>query len=37
MADAMTTMIEAQRGFQLASKAIQTQDQILEIANGVKR
>ena len=35
--DAMTDMIEAQRGFQLASKAIQIQDQILEIANQVKR
>jgi flagellar basal-body rod protein FlgG len=34
---AMTDMIEAQRAFQMASKAIQTQDQILEIANGVKR
>ncbi|WP_187369235.1 flagellar hook-basal body protein [Baekduia soli] len=36
-ATAMTDMIEAQRAFQLASKAIQTQDQILEIANQVKR
>jgi flagellar basal-body rod protein FlgG len=34
---AMTDMIEAQRAYQMASKAIQTQDQILEIANGVKR
>lgn len=36
-AQAMTTMIEAQRAFQLASKAITTQDQILEIANQVKK
>ena len=37
MAEAMTGMIEAQRSYQLASKAIQTADQMLEIANGVKR
>jgi flagellar basal-body rod protein FlgG len=36
-AQAMTDMIEAQRAFQMASKAINTQDQILEIANQVKR
>ena len=30
-------MIESQRAFQLASKAIQTADQMMEIANGVKR
>jgi flagellar basal-body rod protein FlgG len=36
-AQAMTDMIEAQRAFQLASKAINTQDQLLEIANQVKR
>jgi flagellar basal-body rod protein FlgG len=36
-ATAMTDMIEAQRAFQLAGKAITTQDQILEIANGVKK
>jgi flagellar basal-body rod protein FlgG len=36
-ATAMTDMIEAQRAFQMASKAIQTQDQILEIANQVKK
>lgn len=36
-AQAMTAMIEAQRAFQLASKAITTQDQILEIASQVKR
>jgi flagellar basal-body rod protein FlgG len=35
--DAMVDMIDAQRGFQLASKAIQMQDQMMEIANQVKR
>jgi flagellar basal-body rod protein FlgG len=37
VSDAMVAMIEAQRSFQLASKAIQTADQMMEIANGVKR
>jgi flagellar basal-body rod protein FlgG len=37
VATAMTDMIEAQRAFQMASKAITTQDQILEIANQVKK
>lgn len=37
MADAMTDLIDAQRGFQLTSKVIQFGDQMLEIANGVKR
>ena len=37
VSDAMVDMIDAQRGYQLASKAIQVQDQILEIANGVKK
>jgi flagellar basal-body rod protein FlgG len=36
-ATAMTDMIEAQRAFQMASKAISTQDQILQIANQVKK
>jgi len=35
--DAMVAMIDAQRSFQLASKAIQLQDQMLEVANQVKR
>jgi flagellar basal-body rod protein FlgG len=34
--DAMTDMMDAQRSFQLASKAVQMQDQLLQIANGVK-
>jgi flagellar basal-body rod protein FlgG len=37
LASAMTEMIESQRAFELASKAIQTQDRIYEIANQVKR
>jgi flagellar basal-body rod protein FlgG len=37
MAEAMVGMIEAQRAFELASKAITTADQMMEIANGVKR
>ena len=37
VSQAMTDMIEAQRAFQMASKAITTQDQILEIANQVKK
>lgn len=37
VADAMTDLIDSQRSYQLASKAIQTADQMWEIANGVKR
>jgi flagellar basal-body rod protein FlgG len=37
MGDAMVDMMDAQRSFELASKAINMQDQILGIANGVKR
>jgi flagellar basal-body rod protein FlgG len=37
LADAMTTMMEAQRGYELASKAIEVSDQMLQIANQVKR
>jgi flagellar basal-body rod protein FlgG len=37
MAEAMAEMIEAQRAFELASRAIHTQDRAQEIANGVKR
>jgi len=36
VADAMAGMIEAQRGFQLSSRAVQIQDQLLQIANQVK-
>jgi flagellar basal-body rod protein FlgG len=36
LADAMTQMMESQRSFQMASKAVQMQDQILQIANEVK-
>ena len=37
MAQAMTDMMDAQRSFELASKAIQMSDQVQEIANGIKR
>jgi flagellar basal-body rod protein FlgG len=37
IAEAMVGMIEAQRGFQLASKAFRTQEQILEIINTIRR
>jgi flagellar basal-body rod protein FlgG len=33
----MTQMISAQRGYQMASQAIQYQDQMLQIANGIKK
>jgi flagellar basal-body rod protein FlgG len=36
MAGAMTDMMDAQRSFSLASRAVQMQDQILQIANGVR-
>lgn len=37
MADATVEMMNAQRGFELASRAIQMQDEVLAVANGVKR
>lgn len=37
IADAMVDMMDAQRSYSLASKAIQFQDQVLQIANQVKR
>ncbi len=37
LADAMVDMLDAQRSFSMASRAIQTQDQILAIANEVKK
>ena len=37
LATAMTDLIEAQRGYEMASKAINTQERLLEIANGLKR
>ena len=36
LADAMVDMMQAQRGYQLQSKVIQTQDQLMEIANGIR-
>lgn len=35
--EAMVDLIESQRAFSMASRAVQTQDQMMEIANGVKR
>jgi len=37
MAEAMVSMIESQRAYQLVSKAISTADEMMGIANGVKR
>lgn len=37
LSDALVDMMDAQRGFSLASKAIQMQDEMLGVANGVKR
>lgn len=37
MASAMVQMIESQRAYQLASRAVRMQDQVWEIANQVKR
>jgi flagellar basal-body rod protein FlgG len=37
MSQAMTDLIETQRTYQMTSKAIQAADQMMEIANGVKR
>jgi flagellar basal-body rod protein FlgG len=33
----MSTMIQAERAYEMASKAIQYQDQMLQIANGIKK
>lgn len=37
LGDAMVDLIDAQRSFSLASKVVKTQDELLEIANGIKR
>jgi flagellar basal-body rod protein FlgG len=37
MGDAMVEMIDAQRSFQMASKVITTADEMLSIANGIRR
>jgi flagellar basal-body rod protein FlgG len=37
LTESMTQMMESQRTFQMASKAVQMQDQILQIANEVKQ
>ncbi len=36
LADAMVDMMDAQRSYSMASKAIHMQDQMMEIANGIK-
>ena len=36
LADSMVDMMDAQRAFSMGSRAIQTQDKMMEIANGVK-
>ena len=37
LADAMVNVIDAQRSYQLDAKVITTQDQLMEIANGIRR
>jgi flagellar basal-body rod protein FlgG len=37
VADAMTQMLDAQRSFDLTSRVVKMQDQLLEIANGLRR
>jgi flagellar basal-body rod protein FlgG len=37
LADAMVGVIQAQRGYQLASRAVRVQDQLLEIVNQIRR
>jgi flagellar basal-body rod protein FlgG len=37
VAQDMSTMIQAERAYEMASKAIQYQDQMLQIANGIKK
>jgi flagellar basal-body rod protein FlgG len=37
LASALTQLLDAQRDFQMASRVIHTQDQLLEIANGIRR
>jgi flagellar basal-body rod protein FlgG len=37
IADAMTSLIDAQRSFQMDSRVIQTQDQLMQIANQIRQ
>ncbi|MGN6378751.1 MAG: flagellar hook-basal body protein [Gaiellales bacterium] len=37
LADSMTNMIDAQRSFQMDSRVIQTQDQLMQIANQIRQ
>jgi flagellar basal-body rod protein FlgG len=36
-ADAMVDVLDAQRAFEMSSRTIRTQDQLMEIANGIRR
>ncbi|MFN8224945.1 MAG: flagellar hook basal-body protein [Gaiellales bacterium] len=37
LAEAMVELVEAQRAFEMASKAVHTADNLLELANGIRR
>lgn len=37
LAEAMVDVIQAERGFDLSARALRTQDQLLEIVNGIRR
>ena len=37
LADAMVNVIDAQRSYQLDAQVITTQDQLMQIANGIRR
>lgn len=37
LAEAMVSVIQAQRGFELSARALRTQDQLMEIVNGIRR
>ena len=37
LADAMVDMMDAQRSYSMASKAISMQDKMMDIANGIKQ
>lgn len=37
LAESMVDVIQAQRGFELSARALRTQDQLMEIVNGIRR
>jgi flagellar basal-body rod protein FlgG len=37
LAESMVSVIQAQRGFELSARALRTQDQLMEIVNGIRR